>query len=122
MKENIVVIIPARGGSKRIKGKNIKKFKGEPAISSTIKKLKKSKIFSRILVSTDSSKIMKIAKKAGADIPFVRPKNLSDDYVSDFPVIKHCIKFLNYLYVNGFSECEKKYIESPISFKQRFGN
>ena len=56
------------------------------------KKLKKSKIFSRILVSTDSSKIMKISKKAGADIPFVRPKNLSDDYVSDFPVIIHCIK------------------------------
>ena len=96
MKENIVAIIPARGGSKRIKGKNIKKFKGDPAISSTIKKLKKSKIFSRILVSTDSSKIMKISKKAGADIPFVRPKNLSDDYVSDFPVITHCIKFLNY--------------------------
>ena len=96
MKENIVAIIPARGGSKRIKEKNIKKFKGDPAISSTIKKLKKSKIFSRILVSTDSSKIMKISKKAGADIPFARPKNLSSDYVSDFSVITHCIKFLNY--------------------------
>ena len=74
MKENIVAIIPARGGSKRIKGKNIKKFKGDPAISSTIKKLKKSKIFSRILVSTDSSKIMTISRKAGAETPFKRPK------------------------------------------------
>jgi len=52
MKENIVAVIPARGGSKRIKDKNIKLFKGEPAISNTIKKLKKSKIFSRIIVST----------------------------------------------------------------------
>ena len=96
MKENIVALIPARGGSKRIKGKNIKKFKGEPAISNTIKKLKKSKIFSRIIVSTDNTKIMKVAKKAGAEIPFKRPKNLSNDYASDFPVITHCIKFLNY--------------------------
>ena len=93
--EKIVAIIPARGGSKRIKGKNIKKFKGQPAISATIKKLKKSKIFSRIIVSTDNKKIMKISKKAGAETPFARPKNLSNDHVSDFPVIIHCIKFLN---------------------------
>ena len=95
MKENIVALILARGGSKRIKGKNFKKFKGEPAISSTIKKLKKSKIFNRIIVSTDSSKIMKISRKAGAEIPFKRPKNISGDYIPDRPVIKHCIKFLN---------------------------
>jgi len=96
MEEKIVAIIPARGGSKRIKGKNIKIFKGVPAISNTIKKLRKSKIFSKILVSTDNTRIMKIARKAGAEIPFKRPKNLSDDYVSDFPAIIHCIKFLNY--------------------------
>ena len=95
MKENIVALILARGGSKRIKGKNFKKFKGEPTISSTIKKLKKSKIFNRIIVSTDSSKIMKISRKAGAEIPFKRPKNISGDYIPDRPVIKHCIKFLN---------------------------
>ena len=95
MRENIVAIIPARLGSKRIKGKNFKKFKGEPIISNTIRKLKKSKIFSRIIVSSDSSKIIKISKKAGAEIPFVRPKILSDDYTSVLSVISHCAKFLN---------------------------
>ncbi len=95
MKENKVALILARGGSKRIKGKNFKKFKGEPAISSTIKKLKKSKIFDRIIVSTDSNKIMKISRKAGAETPFKRPKNLSGDHIPDRPVVKHCIKFLN---------------------------
>ena len=94
MKENIVAIIPARGGSKIIKGKNIKKFKGDPAISSTIKKLKKSKIFSKIIVSSDNKKIIKISKKAGAEIPFIRPRNLSGDYILPQAVIKHCIKFL----------------------------
>ena len=95
MRENIVAIIPARGGSKRIKGKNFKKIKGEPVISSTIKKLKKSKIFSKILVSSDSKKIIKISKRAGAEIHFIRPKNLSGDYISTFPVISHCVKHLN---------------------------
>ncbi len=95
MKDNIVAIIPARGGSKRIKNKNIKKFRGQSAISITIKKLKKSKIFSRIIVSTDNKKIMKVSKKAGAETPFKRPKHLSNDYASDFPVIEHCIDYLN---------------------------
>ena len=95
MRENIVAIIPARLRSKRIKGKNFKKFKGKPIISHTIRKLKKSKIFSRILVSSDSRKIIKISKKAGAEIPFVRPKILSNDYTPTHSVISHCIKFLN---------------------------
>ena len=86
MKDYIIAIIPARGGSKRIKNKNIKKFRGQSAISITIKKLKKSKIFSRIIVSTDNKKIMKISKMAGAETPFKRPKYLSNDYASDFPV------------------------------------
>ena len=94
MKENIVAIIPARGGSKRIKGKNIKKFKGDPVISSTIKKLKKSKIFNRIIVSTDSKKIALIFKRCGAEVPFIRPKFLSGNYISSRPVIRHSLKFL----------------------------
>ena len=95
MRENIVAIIPARGGSKRIKGKNFKRMNGEPVISNTIKKLKKSKIFNKILVSSDSKKIIKISKKAGAEVPFVRPKKLSGDYTSSFDVTSHCIKYLN---------------------------
>ena len=94
MKEKVVALIIARGGSKRIKGKNFKKFQGKPVISTTIKKLKKSKIFNRIIVSTDSNKIINISRKAGAEIPFIRPKKLSGDYISDRPVVQHCIKFL----------------------------
>ena len=94
IKNNLVAIIPARGNSKRIPGKNYKKFNGEPIIENTIKKLKKSKIFNRIIVSTDSLKIASISKKCGAEVPFKRPKFLSNDYVSGSSVISHCVKFL----------------------------
>ena len=60
LKKNIVAIVPARANSKRIPGKNIKKFNGKPIIVNTIEKLKKSKIFDRIIVSTDSKKLPKL--------------------------------------------------------------
>ena len=90
-----IAIIPARGGSKRIPYKNIKLFKGVPIISRTIKELKKSNIFDLIIVSTDSLKIAKIAKKNGVEVPFLRPKKISDDYTDTQTVIKHAIKWLN---------------------------
>ena len=89
-----IAIIPARGNSKRIKKKNYKKFNGVPTIGKTIKILKKSKLFDRIIVSTDSKEICKISKNCGAEIPFIRPKSLSDDYALISDVIVHCIKFL----------------------------
>ena len=94
MKKNVIAVIPARGDSKRIPGKNYKKFNGVPIIISTIRKLKKSKLFGRIIVSTDSKKIANISRKYGAEVPFVRPKVLSNDHASGTEVIKHTIKFL----------------------------
>ena len=94
MKKNIIAVIPARGGSTRIPGKNYKKFNGEPIIARTIKKLKKSKIFNRIIVSTDSKKIALISKRCGAEVPFIRPKFLSGNYISSRPVIRHILRFL----------------------------
>ena len=91
---NNICIIPARKNSKRVKNKNIKKFFGKPIIYWSIKAAKKSKCFSRIIVSTDSKKISKIAKKYGAEVPFLRPKNLSGDYVQLKPVLQHAIKKL----------------------------
>lgn len=88
-----VCLIPARGGSKRIKNKNIKNFFGKPLISRSILVAKKSKLFDKIFVSTDSQKIANIAKKSGALIPFLRPKKISGDYASDLDVLHH---FLNY--------------------------
>ena len=93
-RKKIIAIIPARGNSKRIPGKNYKKFNGKPIIGSTIEKLKKSRLFDRIIVSTDSNKIAKIAKKYGAEIPFKRPRFLSDDYTPGVSVISHSVKFL----------------------------
>ena len=89
-----IAIIPARGGSKRIKGKNIKNFFGKPIISYAIKRAKDSKIFDKIIVSSDSKEIIKVANKFGAETPFVRPKNISKDSISTISVIQHAIKWL----------------------------
>lgn len=89
-----VAIIPARIGSKRIKEKNIKNFCGKPIIYWPIKELIKSKIFDKIIVSTDSNKIAKIAKRCGAEVPLLRPKKISDDYTGTSEVVRHEINLL----------------------------
>jgi pseudaminic acid cytidylyltransferase len=87
-------IIPARGGSKRIKNKNVKEFNGKPILYWTVKKLRKSKIFSKIIVSTDDNIIKKIAYEVGADIVINRPKNISGDFAITKDVILHAINLL----------------------------
>jgi pseudaminic acid cytidylyltransferase len=88
-----IAIIPARIGSKRVKQKNIKIFEGKPLIYYSIKAAKKTKIFDKILVSTDSKKIRDIVLRYGAEVPFLRPKKLSDDYTGTKDVINHSIKW-----------------------------
>ena len=90
-----ICIIPARGGSKRIKNKNIKKINNKPIISHVIKVAKESKLFSRIIVSTDSKKISNIAIKYGAEVPFKRNKKLSDDHATTKDVLVDCVKKIN---------------------------
>ena len=87
-------IILARSKSKRIKKKNIKKFKGKPILAWTIKNIISSKKFGRILVSTDDKNIAKIAIKYGAEVPFLRPKYLSNDYVGTMEVVNHAIEYI----------------------------
>jgi len=87
-------LIPARSGSKRIKNKNIKNFFGKPVISYSIKTALRSKLFDKVFVSTDSKKVADISKKFGAEIPFLRPKKISDDYATDSDVINHFLKYL----------------------------
>lgn len=94
---NNVAIIPARGGSKRIPKKNIKKFLGKPIIGITIEKAIQSKLFSRIVVTTDDDEIANIAKLYGAEIPFLRPKKLSDDFTGTIEVVSHAIDALSSL-------------------------
>ena len=88
-----ICLIPARIGSKRIKKKNIKKFYGKPLISYAILNAKKSKLFKKIIVSTDSKSIARIAIRYGAEVPFLRPKKFSNDKATDIEVRKHFFSF-----------------------------
>ncbi len=94
MRSKAVAIIPARGGSKRIPRKNIKDFFGKPLIAYSIQAALNSKLFDQIIVSTDDEEIAKIAKKYGAKVPFLRPKELSDDFTGTGAVVAHTLKFL----------------------------
>ena len=89
-----IAIIPARKGSKRIPGKNIKLFYGKPIIYYAIKKAEESGLFSKILVTTDSKKIANISKKFGASVEFIRPKYLSNDKADTIDVVSHAVNFL----------------------------
>ncbi len=89
-----VCIIPARGGSKRIPKKNIKPFCTKPMIAYSIEAAQKSQCFDKILVSTDDSEIANIAKSLGAEVPFIRPDELSNDYTATLPIIKHAIDWI----------------------------
>ena len=89
-----IAIIPARGGSKRIPRKNIKDFFGKPLIAYSIEVALKSQLFDRVVVSTDDEEIANVARKFGAEVPFIRPKNISDDFSGTGAVIKHAIEFL----------------------------
>lgn len=90
-----VAIIPARGGSKRIPNKNIKVFAGQPIISYSINAAKDSKLFDRIILSTDSKEIAEIGKSYGAEVPFMRPSELADDYTGTVDVLIHALNWLN---------------------------
>ncbi len=89
-----IAIIPARGGSKRIPGKNIKKFRGKPIISYAIEAAKDTELFDKIIVSTDDTEIAEISKKYGAEAPFIRPAELSDDFTPMRQVLIHTIESL----------------------------
>ncbi|HBH17495.1 MAG TPA: pseudaminic acid cytidylyltransferase [Cyanobacteria bacterium UBA9579] len=88
-----IAIIPARGGSKRIPRKNIKLFCGKPMIAWSIEAALKTKIFDHIIISTDDIEIAQVAKEYGAEVPFIRPKELSDDYTGTTEVIAHAAKW-----------------------------
>ena len=92
--KKVVAIIPARGGSKRIPRKNIKLFHGKPLISYSIEVALKSKLFEKVIVSTDDEEIAKIAIECGAVVPFLRPKELSDDFTGTGAVVNHALEYL----------------------------
>jgi pseudaminic acid cytidylyltransferase len=89
-----IAIIPARGGSKRIPRKNIKNFCGQPIIAYSIRAAQQSELFDRIIVSTDDEEIADVSQQYGAEIPFMRPAELADDYIGTHPVVRHCVNWL----------------------------
>ena len=92
----ILAVIPPRGGSKRIPHKNIKLFMGQPIISYSINAAKSCGLFDKIKYSTDSKEIAEVAEKCGAEIPFFRPAELSDDFTGTDEVILHALNwFIN---------------------------
>jgi len=94
MKKEILVIIPARGGSKRISNKNIRNFLGKPLIAHTILQAKSNKLIDRVIVDTDSPKIASVAKKYGAEAPYLRPKHLAGDKAQVVEAIIHLLNRL----------------------------
>ncbi len=90
----IVGIITARGGSKGIPGKNIKLLLGKPLIAYTIEAAKASGAFDKLIVSTDDEAIAKVCREYGAEVPFVRPAELSGDTASHLGVIQHAVQWL----------------------------
>lgn len=93
-KLEVMAIIPARGGSKGIPRKNIKDFAGFPLIAFSIAAARQSKLVTRVIVSTDNEEIAEIARKWGAETPFLRPEEFARDNTLDLPVMLHCLSWL----------------------------
>lgn len=87
-----LAVIPARGGSKRIPRKNIRDFCGRPMLAWSVAAARDSGCFDAIIVSTDDAEIAEVAQEAGAEAPFLRPPELSDDHTGTLPVIRHAIE------------------------------
>lgn len=88
-----IAVIPARGGSKRIPRKNIREFCGKPIIAHSIEAALQTGLFSSVIVSTDDHVIAEVAKAFGAEVPFIRPAELSDDFTGTTPVFRHAAQW-----------------------------
>ncbi len=91
---NVIAVIPARAGSKRLPGKNIRPLGGRPLLAYSVEEALRCPRIDRTLVSTDSPEVAEIARAFGAQTPFLRPEALSGDRVSDAPVLAHACRWL----------------------------
>lgn len=110
----ILVTICARGGSKGVKNKNIRMVAGKPLIQHTIDLAKQWKNAGKIVCSTDSGDILKIAKDCGIDVPFIRPPELSDDGAGKVDVIRHALKQCELLYDMNFDLVVDLDVTNPL--------
>lgn len=89
----ILGLIPARGGSKGIPGKNIKPLQGKPLLGYTLDSARKSSLLSRVILSSDDPEILQVAQQIGLETPFIRPSDLAADASPTLPVIIHALNF-----------------------------
>ena len=112
--DNILITICARGGSKGVKGKNIRNLNGKPLIYYTIKQAQNWGKAARIIVTTDSKEIAEIAKESGAEVPFIRPKNLATDTTPTLPVLTHALLESERIYKTKFNIVIDLPVTAPI--------
>ncbi|MDA2918674.1 acylneuraminate cytidylyltransferase family protein [Desulfobacterota bacterium AH_259_B03_O07] len=93
-RQGFLAVIPARGGSKSIPQKNIKEFLGKPLLAWTIEIARESDVFERVILSTDDEKIAQIGRAYGAEVPFLRPRELAEDTTPTAPVVRHALEWL----------------------------
>lgn len=98
--KKVIAIIPARGGSKGLPNKNIKELHGKPLIGWTIEQALATKEFDSVVVTTDSNEIADIAKAYGAEVPFLRPVELSTDTATTYSAVEHCLEY----YLSNFNK------------------
>jgi CMP-N,N'-diacetyllegionaminic acid synthase len=94
-KIKVAGVIPARGGSKGVPGKNLKPLAGKPLIAYILGAASQAKVLDRVIVSTEDEEIAAVAKSCGAEVPFLRPRELADDKVSLIPVVRHVMEYLD---------------------------
>lgn len=93
MKVSTLAIIPARAGSKRLPGKNVKQLAGKPLVAWTVEQACRCDLFDEVVISTDSADIAGIAKQYGASAPFLRPESLSQDNSSSIDLVEHALNY-----------------------------
>ncbi len=113
--QNILTIIPARGGSKGVPRKNIRKLGSKPLILYTVEAAFQSKYIGKVIVSTDDEEIAEISKKAGADVPFLRPEEYANDTAKAITVVKHALEKMEK--IDGKKYSIIVYLEPPSPFK-----
>lgn len=92
--QRVVAIIPARGKSKRLPGKNLALLAGSPLITHTVRHARQSGVIDRVIVSTDSEEIAAVARSYGAEVPFLRPAELAQDLTPTEPVLQHALRWI----------------------------
>lgn len=91
----VLGIVPARGGSKGVPGKNVRKLAGRPLIDYTARAARESSVLDRIILSTDSNEIAEAGRRSGLEVPFMRPASLAEDDTPMLPVVRHAVDTLS---------------------------